>query len=409
MENQEYNMGFEVSDELRNRLKNKGLDDDRMFALEKFHNAKKENLHHGLNIRTDLEFIDYDSSMSEGRTDITYEHNTLFDNKSVHLIKFHEFIHDKNFDKDFKDDILRQISGNHTSKSASGMNKLDYLHLALSNMSLLVVEHGVSDDEFLKIDRVIEGNSYNHLVIIIRNGSKVNILIMNHHPENHSDEHASIITDFLDVIMEKGSSAQIIEERKFSAKDVVYGRKSAILGKDADMNWINIDKDSRLTMIEQHTILEGEDSKSVMNNIVCGENSEYVMHNISEHTGKGTESLMQNRIGLKKSKAIIKGLVKINESAFNSNGYQKSDILLLDDVSRGISIPDLEIHNDKVRCTHGSTITKPDIEKIFYLQSRGLSKEESTEMLIEGFYDKILKDINNNAIMTELRNDVLGR
>ena len=107
------------------------------------------------------------------------------------------------------------------------------------------------------------------------------------------------------------------------------------------------------------------------------------------------------------SKAIIKGLIKIGPDANSSNGYQKSDVLLLDKTSRAISLPDLKIHNDDVKCSHGSTITRIDAEKIFYLKSRGISSSEAQALIIEGLYDEILLDVNDEELRLKLREEIL--
>jgi len=53
----------------------------------------------------------------------------------------------------------------------------------------------------------------------------------------------------------------------------------------------------------------------------------------------------------------------------------------------------LEINNHDVKCSHGSTVGKVDEEHLFYLMSRGLTKEEAEEKIVEGFFAPILKDL----------------
>jgi Fe-S cluster assembly protein SufD len=63
--------------------------------------------------------------------------------------------------------------------------------------------------------------------------------------------------------------------------------------------------------------------------------------------------------------------------------------LLLDKTSQAFAKPELDIKNSDVICTHSSTTGTLDEEQIFYIQSRGLSYEESVNMLIEAFYQDI--------------------
>jgi Fe-S cluster assembly scaffold protein SufB len=394
-----------ISEELSNRIKHRGFYEERLEAFEKFNTGIQKNLSHGLNIKTDIEFINYDTVFNEGTTEFKHTHQDLLDNR-IKILNLHELIYSKDIDQNHKDKILNTLNI-FSNKIVKKLNKLDYLHAALSNIKVIIFKDNFSMEETFRIDNNVRGNSYNHLILFIGKNVNVNISINTVHPENY-ESHNSIITDFTDIILDDYSKSNIVEFRNMNVRDIVYGRKTLNLGIGSNANWINIDKDSRLTLIEQHNTLLGENSKSVMSNIICGKDSEYTLYNISEHTGRGTESLMQNRCVLRSSRAIIQGLVRINENAFNSNGYQKSETILLDDKSRAISIPDLEIHNNEVKCTHGSTITTLDEDKIFYLQSRGISKEEASKILIEGFYDKILNDITDEKLREEIKIKIIA-
>ena len=55
------------------------------------------------------------------------------------------------------------------------------------------------------------------------------------------------------------------------------------------------------------------------------------------------------------------------------------------------SIPDLEIDNSDVKCTHGASIGRIDREKLFYLKSRGLNEEEATKTYIKGFFEELIQ------------------
>jgi Fe-S cluster assembly protein SufD len=86
------------------------------------------------------------------------------------------------------------------------------------------------------------------------------------------------------------------------------------------------------------------------------------------------------------SKALSRGLVRIEKPSFNSNGYETQEALLLSERAEADAIPNLEIYNHDVKCSHGSTIGRLDKEKMFYLMSRGLTKDQAKIKLIEGFF-----------------------
>jgi len=94
-----------------------------------------------------------------------------------------------------------------------------------------------------------------------------------------------------------------------------------------------------------------------------------------------------------KAKCVYRGLVKIYDNAYGSNGYQKEDTLLLSNDAVADSIPNLEIDNNDVRCTHGATIGRIDKEKMFYMRSRGLNEEQATKEYVKGFFDSLIQKI----------------
>ena len=70
------------------------------------------------------------------------------------------------------------------------------------------------------------------------------------------------------------------------------------------------------------------------------------------------------------------------------------------------SNPQLEIYNNDVKCTHGSTTGQVDDEIIFYMQSRGLEKDECKKLILQGFSDEVLSKIKNDAIRNNIQKKI---
>ena len=75
-----------------------------------------------------------------------------------------------------------------------------------------------------------------------------------------------------------------------------------------------------------------------------------------------------------------------------------SKALLLDQTSEFNAKPELEIYADDVKCSHGSASGSLDENSIFYLMSRGLSYQQSKELLINGFILDVIEKITDNEI-----------
>jgi Fe-S cluster assembly protein SufD len=104
-----------------------------------------------------------------------------------------------------------------------------------------------------------------------------------------------------------------------------------------------------------------------------------------------------------KSRSAFTGKIVIEKNAQNANSEQLNKNLLLSDFAESDSRPQLEIYADDVKATHGSTVGQLNPEEIFYLQSRGISKEMAKEILCRGFADEILFNVENGDVRNYLK------
>ena len=70
------------------------------------------------------------------------------------------------------------------------------------------------------------------------------------------------------------------------------------------------------------------------------------------------------------------------------------------------SNPQLEIYNNDVKCSHGSTTGELDEDMLFYLRTRGLSLNKAKKMLLEGFLNEFIDSIGNNEATKNLKNKI---
>jgi Fe-S cluster assembly protein SufD len=85
------------------------------------------------------------------------------------------------------------------------------------------------------------------------------------------------------------------------------------------------------------------------------------------------------------AKIIINGLIKIEKEAEKTDSFLSMKVLLMDDKSRAILKPELEIKNGNVKASHSASAGKIDPEQLFYLKSRGIEEKEAKQIIINGF------------------------
>jgi len=115
---------------------------------------------------------------------------------------------------------------------------------------------------------------------------------------------------------------------------------------------------------------------------------------------------------LDKSNGAYQGKIYVDKKAQKTNGYQLSKALILSENSAFNSKPELEIYADDVKCSHGSTTGNIDQNSVFYLMSRGLSKEQANRMLVEGFLNEAIETItepNIKSLISKLFIDKINK
>lgn len=336
--------------------------------LKRFHELKLGNIRNGLGIGTLTDWIDLDKEYTQTGNTHLESNIDIVDESGINELP--EMI---------KQRILAIIN-NPTLE-----NKLDYLHAALRDIKIIMVD---KNNELITINRKIVGNQYNHLIIYVKDDIDTKIMI-----NTKAINNLSTCTEFLDIIIGDNTNVNIIDMRDYGNKYLIYSRKESHLGNNSNITWTNIEGPAKLNITSLRSRLKGHNSGSIMNNLLLSSSSEYNIFTRTDHDAKDTKSLMNSRAIMNRSKTIMRGLVYIDEHANNSNGYQKTEVLMLDNESQAISIPDLEIHNDDVKCTHGSSISRPDAEKMFYIQTRGFDEAQSQRIIIKGFYEKMIENI----------------
>ena len=98
------------------------------------------------------------------------------------------------------------------------------------------------------------------------------------------------------------------------------------------------------------------------------------------------------------SKGVYQGKIFVKDVAQKTDAYQLSKAILLSEGSEFDAKPELEIYADDVKCSHGSTSGNLDEDSIYYLMTRGLSKKESTKLLVNGFLNEVVDSIKSNSI-----------
>jgi len=109
------------------------------------------------------------------------------------------------------------------------------------------------------------------------------------------------------------------------------------------------------------------------------------------------------------STGAFNGKIHVHPDAQKTEAFQTNNNILLTDTARMHTKPRLEIYADDVKCSHGATVGQLDEEALFYLQSRGIPKEESRLMLMDAFTWDVISKIKQPSLQERISDLVSKR
>jgi Fe-S cluster assembly protein SufD len=110
-----------------------------------------------------------------------------------------------------------------------------------------------------------------------------------------------------------------------------------------------------------------------------------------------------------RSRSVYTGLIKVRPDARGTNAFQTNRNVKLSDQAWAESVPNLEIENNDVRCSHASTVGPVDEEQRFYLESRGVRPEVAERLIVVGFFDEVIERLPVRGIIAPLRRYVAAK
>jgi len=128
-------------------------------------------------------------------------------------------------------------------------------------------------------------------------------------------------------------------------------------------------------------------------------NIELTMH----HTQTDCQSRIMTRAVMQdESRFDFTGKIIVDKIAKGTDARLENKNLLLSSRAQANTEPQLEIYNGNIQCSHGATVGHLDEDALFYLQSRGISKSDAMQMLIQAFLQPILQNIPHSGLQTLL-------
>jgi Fe-S cluster assembly protein SufD len=119
--------------------------------------------------------------------------------------------------------------------------------------------------------------------------------------------------------------------------------------------------------------------------------------------GNATSDLAFKGVLRDKAHSIWRGMIAVAPGAQGTDAFQNNKNLVLNSGAHADSIPGLQIEANDVRCTHAATTSKVDPEQLFYLQARGITREEAVREIVRGFFMDVLERIEVEQVREQVK------
>jgi Fe-S cluster assembly protein SufB len=303
-----------------------------------------------------------------------------------------------------------------TNCVSTGLHKFTALHGAVwSGGTFIYVPKGVKVELPLQAYFRMNaqgGGQFEHTSIIADENSEI------HYIEGCSAplySEASLHAGCVEIHVLKGAKVRYSSIENWSKNTFNLNTKRAIVHEDAVMEWVNGNLGSKVTMLYPCSVLIGKNAKTDYVGIAYAGNGQYQdtgckVYHLAENT---SSNIISKGISKNGGTSSYRGLVDVKKGAVGSKSHVRCDGLILDDESKVLTIPAMDVSESQVDVSHEAAVGKIQEEQLFYLMSRGLTEQEATKMIVSGFIEPVIKELPleyavelNNLIELEIEESV---
>lgn len=205
----------------------------------------------------------------------------------------------------------------------------------------------------------------------------------------------SLHSGVVEIVVKDGAKVRYSTIQNWSNNVYNLVTQRALVGKNAQMEWVDANIGSLATMKYPTCVLKGEGSRGEVLTIglaagVQHQDTGAKMIHLAPNTRSNIVSKSVSRNG---GRTSYRGMVKVAKGAHGASSNVVCDALLVDNVSRTDTYPLNIIDEDDVIQGHEATVSKVSEEQLFYLRSRGIEETEAMAMIVRGFIDPIAKEL----------------
>jgi Fe-S cluster assembly protein SufD len=279
----------------------------------------------------------------------------------------------------------------------------------LADVTLIEVGAGVSVTEPIHLDRrVVSSGAIVGTRLVISVGAQAECTVIE---RLSSDDVASLVLPMTEIRLAQGARLRYITVQELGASARQIAMTVCETAADATLSTMAVALGGSYARLRNDARITGKGAHNELLAVYFGEGNQ--MHDFrttQDHIApKSTSELVFKGAVKDSSRSVYSGLIRIGEDARGTVANQTNRNLLLSPDAGAESVPNLEIENNDVKCSHASAVGPIDEDHRYYLESRGVPSDVAERLIVLGFFAELLERIPDPELRAELSASVTAK
>ena len=284
---------------------------------------------------------------------------------------------------------------------------------AFSGGSFLYVPCGVDVEVPIQSYRWLDvvGSIMPRTLVVVEENASVTY-IDEYASASEAGEDPAFSNGAVELYVGQGASLRYVSLQNWERNVLHFNTIRSETEKDATINSLVVSLGSQLSRTNVEAGLTAPGSDSEMLGLYFADSNQVLDHHtLQDHISHTAHSDLLYKGALRdESVTVFSGLIRVEPGAQKTDAYQTNRNLILGtDDAFAVSLPNLEIMADDVKCSHGSTTGQVDETELFYLMSRGIPRHEAEKLVVFGFFGEVTSRVPLKGLKEKLDRAIEGK
>jgi Fe-S cluster assembly protein SufD len=228
--------------------------------------------------------------------------------------------------------------------------------------------------------------------VVIRAGENSECTVIEHH---WSSDVESLVAPVTEISAAQAARVSVLTVQELGPRIWHIGSQRSDIGRDAHVVASLVGIGGGYARMRTDTHMVGSGARGDITAVYFGRGDNQLdFRTFQRHKAPHTDSNLLFKGALAdSSRAIYTGLINIDPEASAVTAFQRNRVLKLSEDAWAESVPNLEIENNDVRCSHASAVGPVDEDQLFYLESRGIPTGVAETLVVRGFFSEVLETL----------------